>query len=441
MDAAWWRAYIDEVKSVFHGLLLTSAAHCYGALQIGTDEFPNSGAGAIATAVKFGAKRVILLGYDSQFSGGKTHWHGNHPKGLGDAASVAEWPAQFDRLAKRLDGIKIVNCSRETALTCFARGGLEAELESDKPPLLVHGMHGMGDNLHQRAIMRELARSNDVWLETPWPCLYGDLGIHLIRPETRLRTQAKNAAREADRFDPGPAPSGARTLRVSYPPESVRRCGSVLAAMSEQCRVPVGDFRLPVPDDWLARADALISSWGTDKPILIYRPLVERTEWGGCAARNPDRDAYKAVFDAIRPQFFVVSVADLKKGQEWMTSHAISADAQYHAGELDVEVLAGLFRRAALVYTAPGFAVVLAQAVGTPVVSIFGGYEDSSSFSAGAKFSPYLGIDPVHPVRDFRHNDRVNKALDVPAAIGRALEFIHENCAQASVSADCVGQV
>lgn len=434
MDAAWWRIYIDEVKAVFHGLLLTSAAHCYGAMQVGTDEFPNSGAGAIATAAKFGAKRVILLGYDCQLTDSKTHWHGNHPKGLGDAGSVAEWPAHFERLAKKLDGIDVVNCSRETALTCFARGDLDAELERDKTPLLVKGMHGMGDNLHQRAVIRELVHEHDVWLETPWPCFYQDLNIHLLRPDTRLRTQAKNAAREAGRFDSEAAPAHAQVLRVSYPPERVRRCGSVLAAMAEQCGVPVGDFRLPVPNDWLARADALIASWHTDKPILVYRPLVERTEWSGCTARNPDRNAYKAILDAIRDHFFVVSVADLQKNVEWMTSHPIDADIEYHAGELDVEILSGLFRRAALIYTAPGFAVVLAQAIGTAVVAVFGGYEDSSSFSSGARFAPYLGIDPIHPVRDFRHNDRVEKTIDVAAAIDRIQGFVNENCPQSAIS-------
>lgn len=435
MDREWWQRYIDEVREVFTGQLLTSLPHCFDARQVNVDRYPNSGAGAIAAAALLGAQRIILLGYDCAYTGGKTHWHGDHPKGLFNAGAVADWPAHFERLAKDLSSVEILNCSRSTALACFPLGDLESALPDKRPPLLVKGMHGMGDNLHQRAVMRELIRSHEVWLETPWPCFYRDLDVRLVRPETRLRTQAKNVDREAARFDAVRAPAGAKTLRVSYPPESVRRCGSVLAAMSEQCGVPVGDFRLSVPDEWLARADALIASWQTDKPILVYRPLVERTEWGGCAARNPDLDAYKVIFDAIRDRFFVVSVADLQKNREWMTSHRIEADIEYHAGELDVEILTGLFKRAALIYTAPGFAVVLAQSVGAPVVAVFGGYEDSSSFSAGARFAPYLGVDPIHPVRDFRHNNRANKTIDVPAAIERVLEFVNANCPQPSVCA------
>lgn len=441
MDRGWWQQYIDEVRTIFRGMLLTSAAHCYGAQRVDCERYRNSGAGAIVSALRFGARKVLLLGYDCQKTEGAAHWHADHPTGLGNADSIDKWPAIFERVVKDFPRANIINCSRKTALTCFPNSALESELTDQKPPLLVRGMHGMGDNLHQRAIVRELSKSREVWLETPWPCFYRDLDVHVVRPDTRLRTQAKNAARESGRYDRAPAPESADVLRVNYPPESVRRCGSVLAAMSERCGVRVGDFRLPVPAEWLERADALIGSWRTNKPVLVYRPLVERTEWGGCAARNPDINAYRTILDAIREQFFVVSVADLKRGQEWMVSSPIGADVKFHAGELDIEILTGIFKRSALVYTAPGFAVVLAQAVGVPVVSVFGGYEDSSSFAAGARFSPYLGIDPIHPVRDFRHNNRVDKTLDVSAAIGRALEFIHENCAQASVSADYVGQV
>ena len=69
-----------------------------------------------------------LSGYDCQHTGGKAHWHGNHPKGLGNAGSVDKWPNQFRMLAARLPNIKIINCTRETALNVFPRGTLEEVL-------------------------------------------------------------------------------------------------------------------------------------------------------------------------------------------------------------------------------------------------------------------------------------------------------------------------
>ncbi|OMG88000.1 hypothetical protein [Achromobacter xylosoxidans] len=405
----------------------------------------NSGAGAVALSAMRGAERVILLGYDAQLTGGHAHWHPDHGDGLGNAGSVAKWPAQFADLARRLSAVRVVNASRATALECFPRQDLSqalAEREVSKPPLLVNGMHGLGDNLHQRAVVRELLREWDVWLETPWPCLYHDLdGLKMVGKGSRLRTQAKNAQREASRYSVTPVPAGARSLEVRYPPDAVRKHGSVLAAMAAQCAVEPGDFRLPVKREWIERADALVRKWAPTRPILIVRPLVERKEWGGCRNRNPDATVYRELFEAIRDRFHVVSLADLEPGKEWLSGDALPADVSLHAGELDVEVMAGLFSLAAAVYTAPGFAVILAQAVGVPVVSVFGGYESSASFSAGAAFSPYLGLDPVRPCQCFSHVHNCDKRMDLAAAHVRMREFLDEHCKTSAVREDLAAAV
>lgn len=69
-----------------------------------------------------------MVGYDCQKTGGKVHWHGDHPKGLGNAGAMPKWPAQFQDMLRYLGGISVINCSRETALRCFPRGDLETEL-------------------------------------------------------------------------------------------------------------------------------------------------------------------------------------------------------------------------------------------------------------------------------------------------------------------------
>lgn len=301
------------------------------------------------------------------------------------------------------------------------------------------GMHGLGDNLHQRAVIRHWMQTHEVWLETPWPSVYHDLvadGLRLAGKTSTLRTQRKNAEREAASFHATQLPSG-QNVRVCYPAEDVRRLGSVLAAMltAAGCEGAEADFRLPIRPEWLAEADRLIASLATDKPILIYRPLVERNEWGGCKARNPDREAYQALFEAIRARFFVVSVADLVDGVEWISSHEAGADVEYHGGELVFETLAALVSRAALVFAAPGFAVPLAQAVGTPVVAVFGGYESARSFSLGARFAPYLGIEPVTPCECFAHDHACDKRIDVPAATERLLRFLDETANHRPVAA------
>lgn len=85
----------------------------------------NSGFQAINLAYHLGAKQIILLGYDMQTTDGKNHWFGHHPDNV--VSSYKNWMGFYNRLAEdaKAKGLHIVNCSRETALTCFERKHLE----------------------------------------------------------------------------------------------------------------------------------------------------------------------------------------------------------------------------------------------------------------------------------------------------------------------------
>lgn len=290
-------------------------------------------------------------------------------------------------------------------------------------------MHGLGDNLHQRAVVRQLMERHVVYLETSWPCVYHDLvgpRLHLVAKNSGLRTQHKNMLRERSKFVRAPKCDG--ELRVWYTPQGVREAGSLLGAMMRETGTDIerADFGLPIPPAWASLASSWLEMWSSTKPLCIYRPLVERTEWRGCSARNPDFDAYADLFDWIRDRFFVVSVADLVDGVEWMVGHPVAADATFHAGELSFEMLAGLVGRAALVFSASGFAPILAQAVGAPSIVVYGGHECSRSFSKAWRRAPHLGIDPISPCDCFRHNHACDKRIDVPAAQRRIDEFLNQ---------------
>lgn len=286
-------------------------------------------------------------------------------------------------------------------------------------------MHGLGDNLHQRSVIRELAKSREIWLETSWPCVYWDMPhVKLLGRGTLLRTQLKNQQREAGAFTRESPPVNAGTLKVHYPPREVRERGSVLRAMSHMCNVAPGDFRLPIKPEWLAKADALIAELQPDRPLMFFRPLVNRREWTGGTTRNPDEFQYSELYEMIRERFFVVSVADLVPDIEWNVGPANRADVCFHRGEIDVETLFGLASRSALLFGAPGFLTVMGQAIGTPTVTVFGGYEDASSFSSGAGFTKWLAIEPIRPCPCFTHNHKCRKRLDMPVARKKLLEFV-----------------
>jgi hypothetical protein len=131
-DMKWWKKFRDDVRKRFQGQLVTVAPVNFKDVDClrGWNSYGNSGAAAIALATLAGAERIILLGLDCQYTGGKRHWHGDHPPGLGNAKSLKKWPTGFKRLASHCkgQGVEVINASRETALECFERQPLEAAL-------------------------------------------------------------------------------------------------------------------------------------------------------------------------------------------------------------------------------------------------------------------------------------------------------------------------
>ena len=81
----------------------------------------HSGYQAINLAVHLGARRIVLLGYDIQKTGGKDHFFGAHPHKNPPPYDLfmSRFPSIVEPLEAR--GISVVNASRETALTIFPR--------------------------------------------------------------------------------------------------------------------------------------------------------------------------------------------------------------------------------------------------------------------------------------------------------------------------------
>lgn len=140
-DAPWWAHPDNADAHRFEGMKV-SCSPVRGVLQLmntgntGFDEDPscvrtggNSGHQAVHLAAHAGAARVLLLGFDMH--GG--HWHKPHPAGLENpsADSFDRWIGRFAVLAPILAtrGVDVVNCTPGSALDCFRRSTLAAELE------------------------------------------------------------------------------------------------------------------------------------------------------------------------------------------------------------------------------------------------------------------------------------------------------------------------
>lgn len=130
MDTPWWQQYDREVSAVFKGLRVRGAGSHQSRLahraMFGAGCL-NSGAGALLMAAHYGAKVIIMLGYDCAVGpGGAKHWHPDHPRALGNAGMLPKWPAQFADVARQLNGkVRVLNASRQTALDCWPRVSLK----------------------------------------------------------------------------------------------------------------------------------------------------------------------------------------------------------------------------------------------------------------------------------------------------------------------------
>jgi hypothetical protein len=91
----------------------------------------NSGYQVMNLVYLFGATKIFLLGYDMKLSGGKTHWHGDHPGDLNRDLDVKTFAKNFPALADDLkaEGVEVFNVSRETALECFKKVDIENVLK------------------------------------------------------------------------------------------------------------------------------------------------------------------------------------------------------------------------------------------------------------------------------------------------------------------------
>lgn len=223
--------------------------------------------------------------------------------------------------------------------------------------MLINGMYGLGDNIFQRAFVREIKER--VYLRTCWPQLYSDLSnVYPVAGSTRLRTQKKNMSRiSANIWHQAPA---LPAKKIGYGNAAFKK-GSILDAMGKCFGVNPRVFDMPHfegPD--------------IQKPYAVIRPVTVRKEWLNIA-RNP-LPCYVSVASEILMDhgYTVVSVADIHGSLEW-ADELPRCDIAYNHGELPFEPLMGLIQDAAVVVGGVGWIVPAAIAAGVPLITILGG--------------------------------------------------------------------
>ena len=138
-DSEWWDMYHASID--FEGEKWTqdkAAAAQYGlnhvpgesSAGLGHDRVhfgSNGGYQAINLAYLFGAKRIILLGFDCKDIDDKAHWFGQHPDGLIQRQPYDLWLNKYPGLAHDLaaEGVEVINCSMDSAIEWFTKMKIE----------------------------------------------------------------------------------------------------------------------------------------------------------------------------------------------------------------------------------------------------------------------------------------------------------------------------
>lgn len=151
-DSRWWawhrerpelKAFAGEIASIeSSGAEVTEErVHLlrqWGPTQVSADPEAlgtgqNSGFQALNLALLAGALKVILLGYDMRYDGGRSHWHEGHPIKTGED-SYRQYSRFFSEfltaLAGPFAGARIINATPGSLISCFPRASLTEALVS-----------------------------------------------------------------------------------------------------------------------------------------------------------------------------------------------------------------------------------------------------------------------------------------------------------------------
>ena len=219
--------------------------------------------------------------------------------------------------------------------------------------IYIAGMMGLGDNIYQRSFIKQL--NGDIYLRTPWPEIYKDLcNVFPVKSETILRTQRKNENKTELQFY--------ELANVQHEIRCAYQHQNIFNGMAKCFGFNIKEMDLPD-----------FGKSPVEGEYFVIRPVTVRREWQN-ESRNPLPEYIEYAAKQIRLNGgIVVSVADLKDGEEWLEGAAPEADITYHKGELSVSQLMALCQNAKAIIGGIGWIVPAAMAMKKPAFVVCGG--------------------------------------------------------------------
>lgn len=224
--------------------------------------------------------------------------------------------------------------------------------------MLISGMQGLGDNIYQRSLLREIPER--IHLRTSFPQVYSDLDhIKPVKPNTRLRTQKKNIEKQDENL--WNACPSLPMIKLTYTINDLKH-RSILESMSKRLGGVIPKiFDIPKFEGPKISRD-----------YAVIRPVTIRAEWPNFS-RGPETKYINQATEILKKHgLCTVSVADLQDNLEW-TSILPNCSIKYNKGELSFCELMGLIQNATLVVGGVGWIFPAAIAAGVPLICILGG--------------------------------------------------------------------
>lgn len=235
--------------------------------------------------------------------------------------------------------------------------------------MLINGMDGLGDNIYQRPFVKMAMKHINLWLRTPWPELYADLGLKCRPSPVKLRTQNKNQILQREWSLP---PRHFNQIeQIRYKRNEIETIGMV-RSLERRWPHADGTYVMDLPNFGH-------SPVAEEKPIAIVRPATLRREWLA-PARNPRPEYIQQAINILKDfGYYTVSIADCDGAREdgageWFDGAEPSGmDRKWHQGELRFTSLMALVQHAAVIVGGVGWIVPAAIAAKKPLYIIFGG--------------------------------------------------------------------
>jgi hypothetical protein len=233
------------------------------------------------------------------------------------------------------------------------------------PSLFIRGQWGLGDNIFARPFIKELAKTRQLYIDTPWPEIYQDLPVKFARFPRELRTQMKNMRRQRpDRWST--VPGGIESRRISYSDIGLAPGCSLPALLQSRFRAvpdwPAWD--LPTFGNCLTLRDT--------RPIAVIKATTVRLEWEH-ASRNPLPEYVNAIAAQLMATHQVFAVADLAGADEKLVGEAPPAHVHFLHGELSVDSLIELVRMADVIVGGVGWNIPMSIALRVKSFCVLGG--------------------------------------------------------------------